>query len=715
MADSADAAMAVVARAPRGYVDTAREFHLATSLYQQGKLHDAEQRYRTILTVEPNHLGSLCGLGTIRRQQGKVNDAVLLFRRAASAAAGSAEAQANLGVIFVALDRADEAIACYEMALAINPDDAEVHGRLGDALRALGRPQDAIARYERALAIKPDDAVMHSQLGSALHAVGRCQDAVANFERALAINPVLAQAHRDLGVLVASLKGPNEAMRHYARALAIKPGDAETHFNLGDALRKLNRHRDAVAHYQTALDLTPGIAVVHNNLGISLQALDRDEEAIAHYRRALAIRADYAEFHNNLATALQKLRRFDEAIARYEKALAINPDHAEAHNNIGVTLQGLGRLEEAEQAYRRAVTLAPRRAEFHLNLANSRRFTQGDPRLAALEALAAEPARLSAEDRIALHFALGKAYADLEQHERAFRSLLEGNSLKRQRVAYNETTMLGLFDRIRATFTSELMTTKRHAGNPCSTPVFIIGMPRSGTTLVEQILASHSQAFGAGELNEFGTATVSVRGPGGATMAFPEMVPSLSGDDLRDLGTRYVRQITACAPAVERVADKMPSNFLLAGLIHLALPNARIIHTCRDPIDTCLSCFSILFAHDLPHTNDLGELGRYYRGYQGLMEHWRNVLPDGVMLDVQYEDVVDDLEGQARRIIAHCGLPWEDACLAFHLAQRPVLTASARQVRQPIYRSSVGRWRPYEALLQPLIRALDGEPADRGA
>jgi Sulfotransferase family len=222
---------------------------------------------------------------------------------------------------------------------------------------------------------------------------------------------------------------------------------------------------------------------------------------------------------------------------------------------------------------------------------------------------------------------------------------------------------------------------------------------RSGTTLIEQILASHPKMFGAGELRHLSLLAASLPG-------FPEIVPYLSAERLRQLGTSYVDAVGAMAPDAERVTDKMPGNFALAGLIHLALPNARIIHMRRDPIDTCLSCFSILFTNGQPYSYDLAELGRYYRAYEELMEHWRSVLPAGVMLEVRYEDVVSDLEQQARRVVAHCGLEWDDACLGFHEARRTVRTASAAQVREPIYRSSMGRWRPYKELLRPLITEL---------
>jgi hypothetical protein len=232
-------------------------------------------------------------------------------------------------------------------------------------------------------------------------------------------------------------------------------------------------------------------------------------------------------------------------------------------------------------------------------------------------------------------------------------------------------------------------------------------MPRSGTTLVEQILASHPSVYGAGELTELVDIVAGLGGPRGVFANFPENVRAMSRVQLRDLRTRYLERVSALAPAASRITDKMPANFRFAGLIHLALPNARIIHTRRDPIDTCLSCFSLLFSGDQPHTYDLGELGRYYRAYAALMEHWCGVLPQGVMIDVQYEELVTDFERQARRIVAHCGLDWDAACLDFHKTRRPVPTASAVQVRQPIYRTSIGRWQPCRDMLGPLLAALE--------
>ena len=279
-----------------------------------------------------------------------------------------------------------------------------------------------------------------------------------------------------------------------------------------------------------------------------------------------------------------------------------------------------------------------------------------------------------------------------------------------------------LFDQIEAAFTPELIAEKSGGGDPSSMPIFVIGMPRSGTTLVEQIIASHPQVHGAGELKTFNDVVLTVHGPDGKTIPYPDFVPALAAGPLKQIGSRYlalVRDLVSRSDGEKKdapyVTDKMPSNYYFAGLIHLALPNAKIIHTMRDPVDTCISCFSKLFAGEQNHTYDLGELGRYYKRYQQLMAHWRRVLPPGRIFDVRYEDVVADVEGEARRIIAHCGLPWDDRCLAFHETRRPIRTASATQVRQPIYKSAVGRWRVYEQQLGPLLIALDGAEPRRTA
>jgi tetratricopeptide (TPR) repeat protein len=391
----------------------------------------------------------------------------------------------------------------------------------------------------------------------------------------------------------------------------------------------------------------------------------------------------------------------------YTAALTARPDYADAYNNMGGLLTELGRLDDAKAALHRALELNPRLIGAYVNLGKCKTFTAEDPHLAAMQTLE-RAMGLSKTDRMRLHFALAKAYADIKDHNRAFENLSRGNALKREQITYDEAATLRLFKSTEATFTRDLVAAKAGFGDPSAVPIFILGMPRSGTTLVEQILASHRDVHGGGEHETLIGLVRTVRGPEGTVAPpYPDFVASAADEVFGEMGARYVAELRRFAPDAGRVTDKVPQNFFLAGLIHLALPNARIIHVIRDPVDTCISCFSMLFTAGQHHTYNLAELGRYHRHYQTLMAHWHNVLPQGRIFDVRYEDIVNDLENEARRILAHCDLDWDPNCLEFHQNQRPVHTASARQVRQPIYNSAIGRGRVYEPYLGPLLAELN--------
>ncbi len=680
--------------------------NLGNALKAQGRLADATAHYVRALALDPNYAQAHNNLGNARKAQGMRTDAVAHYQRAVALKPDYAEAHNNLAVALQDQGKLDEAIAHCERALALKPDYPEAHSNLGNVLLNQGKREEAIAQFGRALALRPDYAEAYNNLGNALQDQGSVADAMAQYQRALALKPDYAEAHYNLANTLLKQGKREEAIAQYGRALALRPDYAEAHNNLGNALYHQGRFADAMAQYRCALALRPDYAEAHYNLANTLLKQGKREEAIAQYGRALALRPAYPEAHNNLGSALQDQGSFADAIAHYQRALALRPDYAEAHYNSANVMLTQGRLEEAQHAYETAIEFAPDTARYYRSLLDLRRPVAGDRYMAAMERLAQNMASLPNDDQQELHFALGKAYADLEQYERSFPHLLAGNALKRRDVAYDEPAVLGLLDRIRAVFTRDLMLSKRGVGDPSAVPIFIVGMLRSGTTLAEQILASHPDVYGAGEREDFTRAVNSLRASNDAPTAFPEAVAALPDETLRQLGASYLAAVAAAAPHAARITDKMPGNFAYAGLIHLALPNARIIHMRRDPIDTCLSCFASLFAAGQPHSYDLAELGRSYRAYATLMAHWRQVLPAGGMLDVQYEDLVADVGQQAHRIVAHCGLDWDDACLAFHNTQRPVLTASAAQVRQRIYRTSVGRWQRYGDLLQPLIGEL---------
>ncbi len=477
----------------------------------------------------------------------------------------------------------------------------------------------------------------------------------------------------------------------------------------GNALRQAGKLDEAIVAYRDAIRIEPGFAEAYSNLGNALQERGRLDQAIAAYKQALRLSPHLAVAHFNLGSALRQSGALEEAIAAYHQGITIEPNVAAAHYNLSTTLMILGRLTSSTQAAERAVRLASRSARYLSNLAQMMPLSQGSPYLRSLEELADQA--LSVADKTSVHFALARTYEALGRHEDSFHHLVAGNQLKRQEIAYDEGAAIGMMEQVRATFTTELFQRLgQDLGEPSHVPVFVIGMPRSGTSLVEQILASHPLVFGAGEIQQLENTLTKVRSKSNGSRAFPELVPAMGPQDFYAVGTRYVSELRRLASTATRIVDKLPTNFILAGLIHLALPNARIIRTVRDPIDTCVSCFATLFADDnIPYSYDLGELGRFYRHYETLMNHWRNVLPPGRILEVRYEDLVSDLEGQTRRILAHCGLAWDERCLAFHQTARSVRTASATQVRQPIYRHAIGRRQKYASFLAPLLQALGSE------
>lgn len=586
--------------------------------------------------------------------------------------------------------------------------DADLAALHQASLAALiaGRHAEAIDLLRRAIAIDARQPTLHANLGNALQGLGRYQDAAASYRQALALDGSMAEAHNNLGNALRALERPAEAESCYRRALAIAPTYVNAHLNLGKVLFAAARFDDARACFESVVATHPDHGEALTHLGNALQRLGRDAEAATRYEQALALGFRDPETLNGLGNALHGLMRGDAAAARYREAITLNPDFAEAHSNLGNLALELGQSDEAEWAFARAVALAPRQARYHRYLVETRRMRADDPELAELRRLEREIDSLPPEDQVELHFALGKVHGDLGDHERAFDHFRAGNALRRRRIGYDEADTLALLERIRAAFTGDVMRARAGLGHPDARPIFVVGMMRSGTSLAEQILASHPQVFGAGELDFFERALAHGLGPD-PMVPFPEAFATLDADALRTIGSDYLARVTTLAGTAPRFTDKMPANFRYVGAIHLALPHARIVHMRRDPVDTCLSCFSKLFAQEHGYTHDLGELGRYYRAYARLMDHWRAVLPDGVMFELDYERLVADFEPEVRRLLDHCGLPWDPACLAFDRTARPVRTASATQVRQPIYGSAVGRGRVHDpAVLRPLLEAL---------
>ncbi|MGA2125668.1 MAG: tetratricopeptide repeat protein [Xanthobacteraceae bacterium] len=599
-----------------------------------------------------------------------------------------------------------DAESLFGVVLATRPGHLGSLLGLGAICACTNRLDDAKSNLTRAIAVDEHAAAAHGSLGAVYTSAGDLAAAAACYDRALALAPDHPGIRYGYAMLLQSMGRKAEAIEHLKLAVSAKPEHLDGRFALGNLLYAEGKDAEAIECYLKILQLSPRHAETHNNLANVYQRLGQMERAVAHYQAAIEINPSYGDAHGNLGNAYLVLDRLEESIEQNRRALELKPSRFGSYNNQGVAFQALGRFDEAERAFLRALELVPREASVHLNLANMWRFKAGDRRLPGLQQLLSEVESLDVENQIAAHFAMGKALGDLGQYRDAFRHLLQANALKRRTVDYDEPQRLAMFENIRTTFSADFMKARSGGGDRSWSPIFIVGMPRSGTTLLEQVLASHSKVFGAGELEAFKEAIAECVRSRAITDAYPLLAEALTQDHIRELGEKYTTKARARAPEAERIVDKMPLNFAFVGLIHLALPNARIINVRRDPLDTCVSCFSLLFSGSQPFAYDLGELGRYFRGYERVMEHWHQVLPPGVMIDVRYEDLVDDLEDTAKRALRHCGLDWEDACRDFHDTKRPVRTASQMQVREPVYRRSIGSWRRYGQYLEPLAQAL---------
>ena len=641
--------------------------------------------------------------GNTLLQQGAAGKAELAYRRALAANPGYIKARYNLGLALQEQGKFAEAETSYRATVATQPDFAQAHSNLGVVLNSLGRQAEAEASFRRALEVAPGDAQCHLNLANILQSQGRHAEAEAAYRAAVRILPQFDAAHFGLANALREQGKFEEAEASYRAVIAIRPDYTDAYFNLGDTLMSQKRAEDAEVCYHQALYLKPDFVEAYSHLGVSLKKQGRSVEAEGNFRKALALRPDYATAHNNLGNALQDQERVAEAEACYRQAISYKSDYAEAYSNLGNTLKSEGRLDEATQALEHAIALKPDFVEPHFGLSVLKTYAQDDPHLAILEKQRPVVDHLPVETRIRYWFALGKAYEDTGRFDESFVAYEQGNRLKHGLLAWDEAEDDAMLEELMTVFSKDFFAARPRPTHAGRAPIFIVGMPRSGTTLLEQILSTHPGVFGAGELRDLNEVVVEAM-PDADYRQYPNAVAGFSSEEFRRVADQYAERVWRHAPDATRITDKMPSNFFYIGMIHLMLPEAKIIHAMRDPMDSCFSCYSRLFNKaNVRFAYDLGTLGRYYARYIKLMRHWHEVLPPGTILDLHYEDMVADTEAQARRVLEYVGLPWDDGCLEFHRNTRRVKTASLAQVRKPIYKTSVARWKQYEKHLQPLL------------
>jgi len=679
------------------------------ALYQAGRLKQAAQMCSQIVSQRPRNAAAHNLMAAILHAQGNRAAAVKSMQRAIHLDQNNAQFYANLGEMERRRGKLPEAMAALRRARDLDPNSPQTLNNLGIVHFDQGEFEKAAECYEQAIALSDSYPEAHNNLGNALHALGKDDEALEQYQRSLFIREDYPGAYNNMAAILRDRDQVAEAEFAYRKAIGLNERYFEAYSNLATLLVEQDRESDALRVLGEALKIDP------KNVSILIQLarthLERSnfEQAEQACRLGLEENPDHVDAHVVLGQVMHESDRFPEALASYEAALKLNPGSGDARMHYGICLKSVGRLGDAREQLLKAIDANPKAIGIYANLADMEKFTPDHPHLQTMEAIMQEASDPMSERYMALHFGLGKAYEDIGEYEKAFNHFKMGTTLKRAKLDYTETDTFGFFDSIREIFTEEFIANSPFEGDPTQAPVFIIGMPRSGSTLVEQIVSSHPQAFGAGEIKEFSRRIHMLRSRFPFLPKYPQMVGKLNRAHYAILAEGYLSTLKTLAPNALRVTDKLLTNYYFAGMLHMLFPNARFIHTKRNPVDTCWSAYTKLFKDDMPHSYDFGELGRYYRKYQELMAYWDRVLPAGTIKTIVYEDVVGDLEASARDMLDFLGLPFDPACLAFHESARPVKTASVAQVRKPVYKTSVEKWRRYGTRLQPLVDALGYE------
>jgi tetratricopeptide (TPR) repeat protein len=722
----------------------------AQALHLEGRLSEAEAHYRSVLLRQPDTIEAIRGLGALSYQHGRVDEAVALFARGVRILPGAADLRVNLAESLRVANRPDQAIEHLREALALDATLSDGWNTLGLVEHMKAHYRQAESAFREAIRLRPGYAAAHLNLGNTLAKQGRVEEAAIAFRAAQKIEPENAAALTNLGQLMiesGNLELLDEAEALLHRALIVAPSLAPAINSLGNVFRLKGQFDEALSCYHRALQIDPRSAMPCHNIGKLYQQQGRYDEAAAWFEKAQDVRDDPARYHANHGSLWASRQQYDESARSYRLALIHDGNMADAHHGLGASLLELGFLDEAETCFQEAIRIDASLTASRLGLA-SLYAARGDFELssrAARESLACRRDRADAYVRLALNLKGALPVADIQAMEEmlnrtyltdeirsqllfslaavfdaqgsyaaAAARLEHANTLQAaSRIArgefYEPDQYSQFVDAIVDAFTPQLLERTRTCGNPDPRPVFVVGLPRSGTTLVEQILASHPQVHGAGELIGARRVFQSLPAIVGCPPAQPfEALAVLDPITISAAACMYLDCINALAPpSAIRVVDKMPDNLDLLGLIAVLWPRARVIVCRRDLRDVALSCWQTGFK-SVPWANYPTHIARRFADQNRVLDFWRRTKPLD-WLEISYEQLVLDLEVQARRLIEFIGLEWNSACLQFHSTRSVVKTASQLQVRQPIYSHSVGRWKNYESLLQPLFHALKSQ------
>jgi len=718
-------------------------FHDAIQLHKQGDLNQAELGYRQILDEMPDHSDAIHLLGVIAHQRGQYARAVTLIRKAISLAPDAGTYYCNLAEACRMNGDNAGSLEAARKAVSLIPHNPDAHNHLGLAYQMNLQFEEAIVAFKDAIELRPDFALAFNNIGGVYRELEKAEEALEAYRNAVRFAPDLPLALSNLGQSLLEKNEKDEAEKYCKEAIRLAPDFPEGLSNLGNVLRAKDNLTEAKDCYRRALQLRPNVAMIHGNLGQALQQEGNLEEAIKcyrhavaldskssrfesylasafaekddyelatkHYRRALELKPDFAEAHNGLGAVQHEQGDFKSAIASFEEALRLKPDFADAFSNLGAAYAELGDMTKASAFYREALKHDPDYAGALAVIATHERDKTPDEDVAKMnEFLSRE--HLTEWKRSTLHHGLAHYYDAKKDYKLAAEHAAKGNEIRKelwikQGKGYSSDDHSGFVTFLMKQCSASFFERVKGMGHDTEVPVFVVGMPRSGTTLLEQILGSHPKIFGAGELSLAKDTFDKLPKWMGKEVAPSLCIPELTQEIILKAANDHLSQLRPLHPTAERIVDKMPDNYMWLGLLAAFFPKAKFIYSKRDLHDVAVSCWITNFKQ-IRWASDQLDIANRIRNHMRLMEHWKKVLPVP-LLEIEYENTVEDLEGVARKMIDFVGLEWDPACLAFHESKRTVRTASLSQVRQPVYKRSLQRWKNYSEALKPIFDIID--------
>ena len=649
---------------PIELIQFSSDFHKAVMLQKSGQFEKAGLIYNRILDKDPNNADALHLLGLVEHQKGNTLSGMELIKKAITLQPANIKFHLNLGRILKSTGQFTQALDCFDNALKINTDFSDAHFNKGIACQNLGQYDNAVLAYKKAIKIDPKNI----------------------------------EAYNNLGGLYALAKKPEKALDCLNKALTLKGDHADVFNNIGNIKKAQGNLDEAESFYRRAIHLKPDNAEFHCNLGNLLSDKKEYTQAISAYRHSIGLCPGYYLSHYNLANLLFEIDRPLEAIASYEKSITLRPGFFQGWYNLGLLYMAMGRNSDASVCLKKVLEIEPHYTKVFQDLARMKKFCKGDAEIEKMFLLYDDP-QLNETQIMHLGFALGKVFEDIGEYDRAFHYLEKSNKIFRKSYSYNVKSLQTLEENLKNSITQEFFEKRKTIGYVSDKPVFILGMPRSGTSLVEQILSSHHLCRGGGELTYLSDILHEKWG----TLNDPDFYNNIEKADMNvfeKMGKNYVDAISAHGDS-RHITDKMPGNFIHIGLIRLLLPGAKIIHCRRNPMDTCFSIYKNYFSHLHKYANDLSETGHFYNFYKNIMAYWHRLLP-GYIYDIDYEKIISNEAEEIRKLISFLGWEWDENCLLFHQNKRIVRTASDSQVRKPIYKDSVALWEHYKNHLKEL-------------